>query len=56
MYLVVSIVVRALPRFGPRMRKVDDENELNEDEGQTSEKAEPHPDLAESAVGNGEGG
>ena len=43
-------ILPALPALGPGVGKVDDENQLDEDEGEAAEQPEVHPGGAEGAV------
>ena len=45
----------ALPALGPRVGKVHDQDQLDEDEGEPAEQPEVHPGGAEGAVRDEEG-
>ena len=53
--LVVAAAVIILPGFGPGMGKVDDEDELDDDEHEASDHTEVHPCGPKVAVGDEKG-
>ena len=54
--LGVLLLVVGIPGLCPAVRKVDDQDELDQDEEESANQAEPHPDSAEGAVWDPEGG
>ena len=53
--LAVVVAVVVLPGLGPGVGKVDDEDELDDDEHEAADHAEVHPGGPEVAVGDEEG-
>lgn len=53
--LVLGLLVATHPRLGPRVAKVYDQHQLDDDKGQATDQAEPHPGGRETALWNEEG-
>lgn len=52
---IVFFLVVSIPGLCPAMSEVNDENELDDDEKESSDHAEVHPDFSERSLRNPEG-
>lgn len=53
--LIAGVVVVGLPILGPRVSKVNDENQLNQDKGQATNQTKVHPSMSKAAMRDEEG-